>query len=95
MPADPEQTAALRELHEEFAWKVNAAVAEGREDLIRRYSGEYVEKAADLLIETAHAAGGACDREACEACRRPRLAPPLRQGRWRRLTRAYRRRPHL
>jgi hypothetical protein len=27
MPADPEQTAVLRELHEEFAWKVNAAVA--------------------------------------------------------------------
>jgi hypothetical protein len=95
MPADPEQTAELRELHEEYAWKVNAAVAEGREDLIRRYSGEYVEKAVRLLTEASPAAG-ACGRMDCEVCRRP-PPPPRRRGRWHGLvdaTRALRRRSH-
>ena len=95
MPADPEQTARLRELHEEFAWKVNAAVAEGREDLIRRYSGEYVEQAVDLLEEKSPTAGGACAREDCGACRRTRLSAPPRRAWWSGLveaTRALRRR---
>jgi hypothetical protein len=82
MPADPEQTAELRELHEEFAWKVNAAVAEGREDLIRRYSGEYVEKALRLLTETSRDAG-TCGRMDCKVCGRQPLVPPRRPGRWR------------
>ena len=80
MPADPEQTAQLRELHEEFAWKVNAAVAEGREDLIRRYCGEYVELAVGLLAE--QSAEG-CGRVDCAVGRGPRPAPPVRRGRWR------------
>jgi hypothetical protein len=80
MAADPEQTAQLRELHEEFAWKVNAAVAEGREDLIRRYCGEYVEQAVGLLTEQS---AGACDQDDCAVCQRPGPAPPLRRGRWR------------
>jgi hypothetical protein len=87
MPADPEQTAELRELHEEYAWKVNAAVAEGREDLIRRYSGEYVEKAVRLLTETSP---GACGRTDCEVCRRPPRVPPRRRGGWRGLVDATR-----
>ena len=97
MPADPEQTARLRELHEEFAWKVNAAVAEGREDLIRRYSGEYLEQAVGLLAEKSPAAGGACTRDDCEVCRRTRPSPPLRRAWWSGVvdaTRALRRRSH-
>jgi hypothetical protein len=81
MPADPEQTARLHELHDEYVWRVNAAVAEGREDLIRRLSDEYVEEAVRILAEGSPVA--ACGREACEACARPRpTPPPRRRRRW-------------
>jgi hypothetical protein len=82
MPADMQQTARLRELHDDYVWKVNAAVAEGREDLVRRLSDEYVEEAVRILAEGSAAAGAACGREGCEACVRPRPAPPPRRRRW-------------
>jgi hypothetical protein len=96
MPADRERTARLRELHEDFAWKVNAAVAQGREDLIRQFSGEYVEEAVRILADGSPPAGGAHARESSDPCG-PRSTPPLRRGRWRGLadaTRAFRRRGH-
>ena len=49
MPADPRQTARLRELHQDFAWKVNAAVAAGRDDLVDALCDEYAEEAVRLL----------------------------------------------
>jgi hypothetical protein len=49
MPADPRQTARLRELHQHFAWRVNAAVAAGRTDLIDALCEEYAEEAVRLL----------------------------------------------
>jgi hypothetical protein len=49
MPADPRQTARLRELHQDFAWKVNAAIAAGREDLVDGLCEEYAEEAVRLL----------------------------------------------
>ena len=49
MPADPRQTARLRELHQDFAWKVNAAVAAGRDDLVDALCEEYTEEAVRLL----------------------------------------------
>jgi hypothetical protein len=52
MPADPRQTARLRELHQHFAWKVNAAVAAGRTDLIDALCEEYAEEAVRLLTGT-------------------------------------------
>lgn len=51
MPADPRQTARLRELHEDFAWKVNAAVAAGRHDLIDSLCDDYAEEAVRLLTD--------------------------------------------
>ena len=81
MPADPEQTARLRELHEDYAWKVNAAVAEGREDLIRRLSDEYVEEAVRVLAEGSPAAGATCGHEGCEARAQTRPEPPPRRRR--------------
>jgi hypothetical protein len=51
MPADPQQTIRLHQLHDEYVWKVNAAVAEGREDLVRRLSDEYVDEALRILAE--------------------------------------------
>jgi hypothetical protein len=85
MPADPEQTARLRELHDQYAWKVNAAVAEDRPDLIDRYSAEYVEEAVGILAEGWLDVGPICAREGCEACARPVRTPPPPPGRWRRL----------
>lgn len=80
MPADSEQTARLRELHDDYAWKVNAAVAEGREDLIRRFCREYVEEALRMLADQT-AADVACGRERCAACTGLRVPPPSRRGR--------------
>jgi hypothetical protein len=81
MPADPEQTVRLHELHDDYVWKVNAAVAEGREDLIRRLSDEYVEEAVGILAEGSSVT--ACGREDCEACARPRPFSSVRPRRWR------------
>jgi hypothetical protein len=83
MPADPEQTARLRELHGDFAWKVNEAVAEGREDLIDQLSGEYLELSLRILAEGLPAAGTGCGREGCEVCGARRVLPPRRRRRWR------------
>jgi len=64
MRADREALdARLRALHDDYVWKVNAAVAEGRDDLVRRLSDEYVEEAAHLLADEA---GEVC---ACARCR--------------------------
>jgi hypothetical protein len=52
MPADPRQTARLRELHEDYAWKVNAAIAEGRDDLIDALCEEYADEAVRLITGT-------------------------------------------
>jgi hypothetical protein len=83
MPADPEQAARLRELHDAYAWKVNAAVAEGRQDLIDSYCAEYVDDAVRMMA--AGWLGAACGREGCPACARPlRTPPPPRRRRWRR-----------
>jgi hypothetical protein len=70
MPADPRQTAQLRELHQDFAWKVNAAIAAGREDLVDGLCEEYAEEAVRLLT-------GAPPAD-------PQPPPPPRRG-WRSL----------
>jgi hypothetical protein len=82
MPADPEQTARLRDLHEQYAWRVNAAVGEGREDLIRQFCGEYVEDAVRILAEAPAVPGGPRMREERE---RPRAVRPSPRAWWRRL----------
>jgi hypothetical protein len=58
MPADPRQTARLRKLHQDFAWKVNAAVAAGRHDLIDSLCEEYAEEAVRLLTGAAPSDAG-------------------------------------
>ena len=40
----------LRELHDTYVWQVNAAIEEGREDLVARLADRYVDEALDLLI---------------------------------------------
>jgi hypothetical protein len=73
----------LRELHEDYVWKVNAAIGEGREDLVWRLVDDYTEQALRLMTEE-H--GPVCGRLDCGICgRRPPRPAPKR--RWRRLLR--------
>jgi len=86
MPADPRQTARLRELHQDFAWKVNAAVAAGRADLVDALCEEYADEAVRLLT-------GAPPADP----RPPPPPPPPPQSRWRSLlggSRSRHRSPH-
>jgi hypothetical protein len=81
MPADPRQTALLRKMHQDFAWKVNAAVAAGRADLVDELCEEYADEAVRLLT-------GAPPAD-------PGPPPPQPQGRWRSLLNGSRHRsPH-
>jgi hypothetical protein len=59
--ADGELTAQLARLHDEHVEQANAAVAEGREDLLQEISDSYVEQAMSLMtgagmppVRTAH-----------------------------------------
>jgi hypothetical protein len=87
----------LRELHEDYVWQVNAAIGEGREDLVARLVDEYPGAALRLLTE---GPGVSCDRPGCAACAAASLpagpaAPPPANSRTRALAsllRARRRR---
>ena len=81
MPGDVERTARLRALHDDCVWKVNEAVAEGREDLIRMLSGEYLELAVRILAEELPATGPRCGRPGCGVCGEVPPAPAHRR-RW-------------
>ena len=75
----------LRELHDTYTWEVNAAVGEGRLDLVWGLADEYLDRALELIT------GGEpteCGRPDCAVCQRPRPAvsrPPRR--RWTRRSR--------
>jgi hypothetical protein len=77
----------LRELHEAYVWKVNAAVAEGRMDLVREFADAYTDEALQL-ITTLHPPG--CGRPDCSVCARGSAGPavPARRRRF------WRRKPH-
>jgi len=78
MPADDEQAAKLRELHDAYVWAVNAAVARGRDDLVAELADEYTAEALQLM---AAEITPACDRPDCPAAPRPPTTPQ-RQGGW-------------
>jgi len=81
MPADPGQTARLRELHQDFAWKVNAAVAAGRADVVDALCEEYAEEAVRLLTGAPPADPPFTGAPPTD----PRPPPPPPTGRWRSL----------
>ena len=70
MPVEPDQARRLRELHETYVWKVNAAVGEGRDDLIRRLARDFTDEALRLITDDADN----------EPCRRPDCPVCTRQG---------------
>jgi hypothetical protein len=70
LPTESDQIRRLRDLHEAYVWEVNAAVAEGREDLIERLVDDFAEEALRLI--TCEAENGACRRPDCPVCARAR-----------------------
>jgi hypothetical protein len=60
-------TDSLRELHDAYAWEVNAAVGEDRMDLVWRLADEYTDRALQLI--TAMESPG-CGRADCVICGR-------------------------
>lgn len=70
----------LRELHDTYVWEVNAAVGEGRLDLVWQLADDYLDQALRLVTDGEPAG---CGRPECAVCRRPR--PPIarpRRHRW-------------
>lgn len=75
-----DETARLRALHDEAVWQVNAAVAEGRYDLVASLTDDYVEAA---LRELTSDHPDACTRPDCPSCGRA-VPAPRRRTWWRR-----------
>jgi hypothetical protein len=59
------ETDLLRELHDAYVWKVNAAVAEGRMDLVHEFADEYTDEALRLM---ASLGSPGCGRPGCAVC---------------------------
>jgi hypothetical protein len=74
------ETEQLRELHDLYVWEVNAAVGEGRLDLVWQLADDYLDEAV-RLITGAEPAG--CGKADCVVCTSPRPAAPVtRRHRW-------------
>ena len=76
----------LRELHDAYVWEVNAAVGEGRPDLVWQLADAYLDEVLELMT-TGTPTG--CGRGDCAICQQPRAArarPPHRG--WRRRARS-------
>jgi hypothetical protein len=88
VPAHEDADGRLRGLHDEYVWEVNAAIGEGREDLVRQLVDDYLDTAMRMMSELY---GGTCERPDCAICtgRPPDVAPPRarRTAWWRRLLR--------
>jgi len=74
----------LRALHDAYVWEVNAAVGEGRLDLVERLADDYLDEALRLLTSGEIA----CGTPDCAVCQGYRPLPVVsRRRRWRRLRR--------
>ena len=70
----------LRALHDTYVWEVNAAVGEGRLDLVWQLADEYLDEALRLVTDGEPAG---CGRPECAVCQRPRPASVApRRRRW-------------
>src|SRR3954462_11750783 len=72
-------TDRLRELHDEYAWEVNAAIEEGREDLVWRLVDDYVDAAMREMAGEDGSGGGRPGGTRCgrpPVGGRPAAAPP-------------------
>jgi len=64
----------LAELHDSYVWDVNAALAEGRDDLVRDLSDGYFEHSVRLMIGEQPPD---CGRPGCVMCLRSAAAPSV------------------
>ncbi len=77
MAAPRDLTGALRDLHDDYVWQVNAAIEEGREDLVDKLVEQYLDDAMHTMTQ---AYPDPCDRPGCPACTGPESARQPRRG---------------
>jgi hypothetical protein len=61
-----QETRRLRELHETYAWQVNAAIGEGREDIVRELCDDFLSRALEIMA--AGQSDIACQQPDCPSC---------------------------
>jgi hypothetical protein len=66
LPTYAQETRRLRELHETYAWQVNAAIGEGREDIVRQLCDDFLSEALEIMAAGQTAVP--CTRPDCPAC---------------------------
>lgn len=71
----------LRGLHDEYVWEVNAAIGEGRADLVQQLVDDHLDRAMRVMTELY---GDPCDGAGCAACTKP-VPQPQRARWWQRL----------
>lgn len=86
MPTQGDETQRLRQLHEEYAWRVNAAIGEGREDLVWKLSDAYLVEAMQTMMDERPSD---CERPGCAICTPPPSAGSRRASRRDRLRRWF------
>jgi hypothetical protein len=69
VPAHDGAEGRLRDLHDECVWEVNAAIGEGREDLVRELVDDHLDRALRIMSELY---GGPCEASDCPVCARSR-----------------------
>ena len=70
----------LRKLHDAYVWEVNAAVGDGRSDLVRELVDQFLDEALALLTD---GEATTCGRADCAVCDRSRpVTAVLRRRRW-------------
>jgi hypothetical protein len=66
LPTYAQETRRLRELHETYAWQVNAAIGEGREDIVRQLCDDFLGQALEIMVAGQSAV--TCLQPECPTC---------------------------
>jgi hypothetical protein len=68
----------LQALHDTYVWEVNAAIGEGRLDLVWQLADAYLDEAVAFMVADVPPGCGDLD---CAVCRRPRPSVQVRRRR--------------
>jgi hypothetical protein len=79
MPAQEDEVRRLRDLHDEYVWKVNAAIQADREDTAWLLIDDYLDQAMRAMTDAI-----VCVRPGCVLCGRPRPVVARRRHWWQR-----------
>ena len=66
LPTYAQETRRLRELHETYAWQVNAAIGEGREDIVAQLCDDFLSRALEIM--SAGQTSVTCPLPDCPTC---------------------------